>query len=101
MKRLDYRFAPTARFEYRDILIWLCDERPGRDDKFVVAVETLAERLCIFPELGKSMTDLSNDFRMIPIWEYLIFYTIHADHIRIERVLHGARDIHRVFDDEV
>ncbi|MBI5590741.1 MAG: type II toxin-antitoxin system RelE/ParE family toxin [Deltaproteobacteria bacterium] len=34
---------------------------------------------------------------MVPFGHYLIFYTVNAQGIRIERVLHGARNIPVLF----
>jgi toxin ParE1/3/4 len=100
MKQRSYRFAPKARLELRDVLIWLCDERPGREDKFVDAFEALANRLCIFPELGRAVPKLDQSFRSIPLWNYIIFYSVHEDYIGIERILHGARDLEAALNDE-
>ena len=36
---------------------------------------------------------------MVVFERYLIFYRVYADNIRIERILHGARDIPDLFDD--
>jgi toxin ParE1/3/4 len=38
--------------------------------------------------------------RSLPFRRYVIFYTLGADSVRIERVLHGARDVAALFDDD-
>lgn len=42
------------------------------------------------PELGEAT-------RSVPVGRYVIFYTANPDEIRIERILHGARDIPNVY----
>jgi toxin ParE1/3/4 len=101
MKPLEYRFSPRMRLEFRDILNWLFDERPGREDKFIEAIEKVAHRLCVFPESGVSIQDVMVGFRMVPVWDYLLFYSIQSDHIRLERLIHGARDLRAALEDEV
>ncbi len=36
---------------------------------------------------------------MLPHGRYLVFYCLMDDRIKIERVLHSARDISRLFDE--
>ncbi len=36
--------------------------------------------------------------RMAPFGHYLIFYTVGAENIRVERIIHGARNIPVLFD---
>lgn len=38
--------------------------------------------------------------RSIPFQHYVVFYMAEGDNVRIERVLHGARDIEAVFDED-
>jgi toxin ParE1/3/4 len=43
------------------------------------------------PELGEGV-------RMVPFGRYLIFYTVSPESIRVERVLHSARNISGLFN---
>jgi toxin ParE1/3/4 len=43
--------------------------------------------------MGLSRSELAVGLRMMPHANYLIFYRELDDHVRIERVLHGARDV--------
>jgi toxin ParE1/3/4 len=44
--------------------------------------------------------DLADGLRSIPFGAYLIFYRLYTDEIRIERVLHGARNLNALFGGE-
>jgi plasmid stabilization system protein ParE len=35
---------------------------------------------------------------MVVFGHYLIFYTVHTETVRIQRILHSARDIRYLFD---
>ena len=43
--------------------------------------------------MGRARPDLGDGIRLMPHGNYLIFYSVHDDAVRIERVMHGARDI--------
>lgn len=58
-------------------------------------VETLQERchtLARFPLLGSSREELAPGLRMFSVGNYVIYYRPQIGGVRIERVLHGARD---------
>jgi toxin ParE1/3/4 len=44
-----------------------------------------------------SREDLAPGLRMAPIGRYVIFFRVLGDVVRIERVLHGARDLLTMF----
>lgn len=45
------------------------------------------------PKSAPLRENLGIGIRMLVFGRYLIFYTIHTDSIKIERVLHSARDL--------
>ena len=47
--------------------------------------------------MGEARDDLLVDIRCFSAGSYVIFYTPLLDGIHIERVLHGSRDIGRLF----
>jgi len=48
--------------------------------------------------MGRSRFDLSPELRGFPVGSHLIFYRPAVDGIEVIRVLHGARDIPKLFD---
>jgi len=46
-----------------------------------------------FPKSGRARPELAPDLRSKPHGRYVIFYTPGRKSVRIERILHGARDI--------
>ena len=49
------------------------------------------------PRAAPRRDDLLPGMRMVPFKRYLIFYTLSDDEARIERILHGARDLGEIF----
>lgn len=74
--------------------------------RFLQSVEETLKRLAEMPGIGapKRFSNPSlSDVRMFPIQgfpNYLVFYRIEeaARHIRVLRVLHGARNIEMIFE---
>jgi toxin ParE1/3/4 len=65
-------------------------------DKFLEKFETLAS----FPNMGKSRSELATGLRSFPVEDYLIFYLVWENGIKIARVLSGYRDLEAMFDEE-
>jgi toxin ParE1/3/4 len=62
-------------------------------DKLDVKLRLLSE----FPGLGRARDDLAPSLRSFPVGNYIIFYRPLPDGIEVVRVLHGARDLRRIF----
>lgn len=50
------------------------------------------------PAAAPLRNELGDGIRMVTLGRYLIFYTAGDENVRIERILHGARDISALFD---
>jgi toxin ParE1/3/4 len=62
-------------------------------DSFDRKLRLLAE----FPHIGAIREDLAPSLRSFPVGNYLIFYRPVADGIEVVRILHGARELRRIF----
>ncbi|MBX3529837.1 MAG: type II toxin-antitoxin system RelE/ParE family toxin [Rhizobiaceae bacterium] len=93
-------FAPSARGDLREIGDYIAaDNRPAAK-RMVAALQERARRLVDAPRLGKLRPDLQPGLRSIPFRNYVILYRVEDAAIRIERIIHGARDIDAVFEDD-
>lgn len=50
-----------------------------------------------YPYSGVARSDICTGLRSKPHGSYVIFYNVSEPVIRIERILHGARDIGTIF----
>ena len=77
-----------------------------RQPWFIDAVERAFERLAAMPEIGPVRQFRNPRLLGIRMWpvlafrNYLIFYRIAADEIQILRILHAARDLESVLEEE-
>lgn len=97
------RLAEVDLIEHFD---YIANDNTDAALRFAESIEQASDRLSQMPKIG-SIWEFSNPrlsgIRMWPVPQfskYLIFYQITEDSIRIIRVLHGARDISALFEDE-
>ncbi|GAB6909758.1 type II toxin-antitoxin system RelE/ParE family toxin [Desulfosarcina cetonica] len=89
-------FSPHAEFDLEEIGDYIARDNPSRAVSFIQEIRDLCAKLTASPEAYPLRRELGQDIRMVAFRRYLIFYTA-GDCIRIERILHGARDIPSLF----
>ena len=65
--------------------------------RYKAAIDEALRLLTQFPELGILGDDLQHNLRAIPVEQHVIYYSVHPDSIRVERVLHNRSDSLNVF----
>jgi toxin ParE1/3/4 len=60
-------------------------------------VEEAVERLVMWPGMGPEREELAPRLRSFPVGDYLILYQPVDDGIQIIRIVHGSRDLFRLF----
>jgi toxin ParE1/3/4 len=64
---------------------------------FYDKVDRYLAMIAQYPEIGEAVDDLSPGLRRFTLGNYLLFYHPGDDEVELIRVLHGARDIERLF----
>ena len=95
MKRLG--FAPVARDDLDAIALYIAEDNPERALSFVAELEAKAIQAAERPRGFPARDELAPGLRSIVHGRYLLFFRELDDEVRIERVLHGARDLRRAF----
>jgi toxin ParE1/3/4 len=88
-------FAPAAQADLVDIAIYIAEDNADRALSFVDELEAKCFKLGQQPGLGTRREELIDGLRMLPYGRYLIFYREQTGALRIERIMHSARDIGR------
>ncbi len=91
MRRLE--FSPEATADLADIGAYIARDDPKRARSFVEELEARCAGLTEYPDMGRARPELAVNLRSKPHGHYLIFYTPGPAVVRIERILHGARDV--------
>lgn len=89
--RLD--FSPAAGSDLVDIASYIARDNVRRATSFVDELEAACYKLADFPLSGSTRSEIRTGLRSKPHGSYVIFYSVLDAVIRIERILHGARDI--------
>ncbi|HEY0386460.1 MAG TPA: type II toxin-antitoxin system RelE/ParE family toxin [Pyrinomonadaceae bacterium] len=93
--------TPLAQEDLGDIWGYVAESGVERADQLLDLIYEKCQRLAEYPEMGRARHELLVDLRSFTIKNYVIFYQPTGDGIEVLRVLYGARDIHRVFDEMV
>jgi toxin ParE1/3/4 len=86
-------FSAAAQEDLIEIAVYIAQDNPGRALSFVDELEAKCLRLGHAPGIGTERPELGEGIRMLPHRRYLIFYREQTAMLRIERVMHSARDI--------
>lgn len=90
-------FSPRAERDLEEIGDAIATDNPPRALSFIVALRARCEKIEAMPLAAPLRPELGEGLRMVVFGNYLIFYRVLLETVRIERVLHGARDIPDLF----
>jgi toxin ParE1/3/4 len=90
-------FSPMAMEDLESILEYIARDKPSAAIRFLEMLKEKCNTLARFPLLGASREQLTKGLRVFSVGNYAIYYRPEADTVRIERVLHGARDADSLF----
>lgn len=88
---------PEAETDLLEIWWYIAQDSPHNADKFLDRLQESFFALAGFPQMGNSRDELITGLRSHSVGNYLVFYFPLEDGIDIVRILHGARDIERLF----
>jgi toxin ParE1/3/4 len=91
---------PLAVADILDIWDHIAEDSLDQADRWVDKLDEKLRLLAIQPLVGRARHELAADLRSFPFGRYVIFYAPVDDGIDVVRVLHSARDVDAVFDDE-
>ncbi|MGA2402896.1 MAG: type II toxin-antitoxin system RelE/ParE family toxin [Syntrophobacteraceae bacterium] len=91
-------FSPLAELDLEEIGDYIARDNPSRAVSFIVEIREQCAKITARPQAAPMRHELGEGIHMVPFGRYLIFCTVDAESIRIERVLHGARNIPALFD---
>ena len=85
-------FSPAAEQDLEDIGDYIARDNPARALTFIREIREHCRSIVIAPRAAPLWPELGDNIRMVPHGRYLILYSLLDDTVRVERVLHGARD---------
>lgn len=91
------RRTASARRDFREIWSFIALDNPTAADNMVRRLDAALEMLSDHPRAGPLRPELRPRLRSYPVGSYIIFYRPTRNGIELVRVLHGARDLRRIF----
>jgi toxin ParE1/3/4 len=85
-------FSPAAEADLEDIALYIAADDPVRALGFVEELEAACAILAEHPRAGMARPEVGAGLRSKPYRRYVIYYRVAEEAVRIERILHGARD---------
>lgn len=92
-------FSPAAESDLEEIGDYIAMDNPAQALAFVQELCEQCRVLTQLPLAFPAREELAPGLRMMPYRRYLIFYIPTGRAIRIERILHSARDVGGLFED--
>lgn len=96
MKRL--RFTAQALQDFQDIHDYIAKDNAAIALNFIDRLQASCRELCAMPGTGRKRDDLAPGMRSSAVGDYLIFYRINSEDLEILHVVHGRRDLPKIFD---
>ena len=98
MKKL--RVSREAEEDLLEIWRYISERNESAAIRLITDINAKYETLLEFPGMGRSREELGPGYRSFVVGNYVIYYRLIEDGIEIARVLHGSRDIGRIFEQE-
>ena len=98
------RASKSSQFEEdcERATLYLADANPAAALRFINGIDAAVELLRRFPEIGPIWPhgDGITRFLVLPQFRnYLIFYRVESDELRLGRLLHGAQDLRDILEE--
>jgi toxin ParE1/3/4 len=90
-------FSPKSRQDLLDIGDYIAKDSLANARFFVAKLMDQCQRIGAAPLAYPGREDLAPGLRMAPMGSHVVFFRVLGDSVRIERVLHGARDLPAIF----
>jgi toxin ParE1/3/4 len=87
------RYSARAVDDLDGIIEYIARDNPARALSFADELRHRCEQITGAPTAAPLRPDIADGIRLVPFGRYLILYSIASNHVLIERIMHGARDI--------
>ncbi|HEY0302663.1 MAG TPA: type II toxin-antitoxin system RelE/ParE family toxin [Rhizomicrobium sp.] len=91
-------YSPEAEAELVEIAGYIAQDSERQAEAFVARLRKKAEAISHMPRIYRRRDDLGLGLRSAVVGKHLIVFRIMDDGIEVSRVVHGARDLKRLFE---
>ncbi len=87
------RFSPFVKHDLAEIAEYISQDSPRHAANWIRVLRPRFGDIAKQPLLYRLRPELGVDARLAPVGQYVILFRIRKDTVRIERVVHGSRDL--------
>jgi toxin ParE1/3/4 len=90
--------SKQAQNDLEEILDYLDTQSSDAADRFAIKFDDTCDLHATHPQIGASSEEYAPNLRHFTVWNYAIFYRPIEDGIELIRIIHGARDVPKLFE---
>ena len=90
--------TPLAAQDLEEIGDFIAQDNPLRSVEFLTELQSHCETICRNPKGYRLRQEFSKTMRSCSHGNYVIFYESDVKEVTIVRILHGGRDLQKIFD---
>lgn len=92
-----YSFTPEAVNDLGGIYSYVAHEDMVAARQLLDRITELFRKLSTMLGLGRKRPELGQDIRSFPTGKYVIYYRVVEEGVQLMRIMHGARDVEKMF----
>src|SRR5687767_9888767 len=89
--------TPEAEDDLWEILVYIARDNEDAAFRLIDHIDEKFQMQALFPGGGQARPELLANLRSFPVGNYLIFYRPIEDGIEVLRVVHGGRNLRKLF----
>jgi plasmid stabilization system protein ParE len=93
------RLSPKVPGDLEEIADFIAKDSPRHALRFLRLLRTRTKEIARQPELYRIRPELGAEARLSAVGQYVILFRIRQNTVRIERVVHGARNLLPLLDE--
>lgn len=94
-------YSGKARLDLEELFFFIAADNPTRAGSYVAEIETVCEKLCDTPLIGRPRPDLQPELRIHSLWRRVVIaYRPLPDGVEILRIFTGGRDYEAIMGSE-
>lgn len=90
--------SERAQQDLEEILDYLDSHSTQAADRFAIKFDQTCDLHATYPQIGAGAAEYAPGLRHFLVWNYAVFYRPVEGGIELIRIIHGARDIPKLFE---
>ena len=91
-------FTRAAEQDLEGIADFIATDNPRRAFSFVADIKERCAKIAERPNAAALARAFGENIRKVPFGNYIIFYTVEDESVVVLRILHGRRDLPKLFE---